>query len=185
MGIECPENPAGLHILEADYIAEVLDPEDQQPVPPGQLGELVLTNLGRWGSPLIRYRTGDLVRVDANPCRCGRSFLRLPGGILGRTDDMIHLRGNSVHPANLEAILRRFDEVAEYRIEVDRSQPLPSLRIDVEPSPCSDSAALIDGIGRAIRDELLFRAEVRAVAPGSLPRYEMKARRVVPADERR
>src|SRR5450432_1027774 len=80
--IECPERPGGLHLLEADYLAEVINPNTTEPVAPGQLGELVLTNLGRWGSPLVRYRTGDLVRVDPEPCPCGRSFRRLGGGIL-------------------------------------------------------------------------------------------------------
>lgn len=184
-GVECAERPNGLHLLESEYIAEVIDPDSLAPLPPGEKGELVLTNLGRTGSPLFRYRTGDLVRVDPEPCVCGRTFARLDGGIQGRLDDMIHLRGNNLHPSTLEAILRRFDEVAEYRIEVDRSQALASLRIDVEPRPGHDGIALIDSVSRVIRDELLFRAEVRAVAPGSLPRYEMKARRVVDADVRR
>lgn len=177
-GIECPENPAGLHLLEGDFIVEVLD-ESLRPVAPGQTGELVLTNLGRTGSPLIRYRTGDLVCVDPDPCPCGRTLVRLKGGILGRLDDMIHLRGNNVHPSTLEAIIRRFEDVAEYRIAVDRSAALVSLRIDLEPAPGSEADDLAERVGRVIRDELLFRADVRAVAPGSLPRYEMKARRVV------
>src|SRR4051794_16185182 len=103
MAIECIANPAGLHVLENDYIAEVIDPETMQPVEAGQIGELVLTNLGRRGSPLVRYRTGDLVRVDPQPCVCGSRFARLDGGILGRCDDMIHLRGNNVYPSALEA----------------------------------------------------------------------------------
>jgi len=184
-GIECLDNPGGLHLLEGDYLAEVIDQQTLAPIEAERTGELVLTNLGRVGSPLIRYRTGDLVRVDPEPCPCGRTFLRLAGGILGRADDMIHLRGNNVHPASIEAILRRFEEVAEYRIEVDRSQALARLRIDVEPLPGFDARALVEGVGQAVRDELLFRAEVRAVAPGSLPRYEMKARRVVTTDEPR
>ena len=163
--IECPANPAGLHVLEDDYIAEVIDPADGQPVPAGQAGELVLTNLGRVGSSLIRYRTGDLVSVDPRPCPCGSAYLRLDGGILGRCDDMIHLRGNNVYPSALEALLRRFPEVAEYRVEVEAVN--------------GGGAGLVERVDRAIRDELLFRAEVRLVAPGSLPRFEMKARRFV------
>jgi phenylacetate-CoA ligase len=178
-GIECPENPAGLHLLEGDFIVEVLDPESLVPVPAGRTGELVLTNLGRAGSPLIRYRTGDLVCVDPEPCPCGRGLVRLKGGILGRVDDMIHLRGNNVHPSTLEAIIRRFDEVAEFRIGVDHSEALASLHIEVEPRPGCDGDRVAGSVSRVIRDELLFRAEVRSVAPGSLPRYEMKARRVV------
>jgi phenylacetate-CoA ligase len=175
--LECVENPAGLHILEEDYIPEVIDPQSLQPVTAGTMGELVLTNLGRWGSPLVRYRTGDLVRVDPEPCPCGRAFIRLEGGILGRADDMIHLRGNNLHPSVLEDLIRRFAQVAEYRIEVDRSGTLAVLRIEVEPMPGAEGDAVAELVDRAVRDELLFRAEVRAVAPGALPRYEMKARR--------
>jgi phenylacetate-CoA ligase len=170
--VECAENPAG-------YIPEIIDPETLEPVPPGRTGELVLTNLGRWGSPLLRYRTGDLVCADERPCPCGRAFVRLKGGILGRADDMIHLRGNNLHPSTLEAVIRRFAEVAEYRVEVDRSAALAVLRVEVEPAAGARGEDVAERVDRAIRDELLFRAEVRAVAPGSLPRYEMKARRVV------
>jgi phenylacetate-CoA ligase len=178
MAIECLANPAGLHVLEDDYLAEVVEPATEEPVSPGQVGELVVTNLGRVGSPLIRYRTGDLVRVDPRPCPCGSPYLRLDGGILGRADDMIHLRGNNVYPGALEALLRRFPEVAEYRVEVDGSAALTALRVEVEPVN-GGGAGLVERVDRAIRDEFLFRAEVRLVAPGSLPRFEMKAQRFV------
>lgn len=177
MTIECPEAPGGLHVLEGDYIVEVIDPATTQPVAAGQVGELVVTNLGRIGSPLIRYRTGDLVRLDPKPCPCGRTFARLEGGILGRTDDMISIRGNNVYPSALENVLRRFAEVVEYRVEVDATAPLAELRIEVEPMPDS-ACGLADRIAAAIRDELLFRAEVTLAPPGSLPRFEMKAQRV-------
>lgn len=181
VAIECPESPAGLHILEARYVAEVIEPESAQPAAPGQVGELVLTNLGRVGSPLLRYRTGDLVRVDQKPCPCGRQLLRLEGGILGRSDDMIHLRGNNLYPSALEAVVRRFPEVAEYRIEIDDSRALTELRVEVEPFEATQGTMLAERVERAIREELLFRAEVVAVAPGSLPRFEMKSRRWVRA----
>jgi phenylacetate-CoA ligase len=179
--IACQENPGGLHVLETDYIAEIIDPETLRPVDLGQPGELVLTNLGRGGSPLFRYRTGDLVRADPGPCPCGRALLRLDGGILGRCDDMIHLRGNNVYPAALEALLRRFPEVAEYRIAIDRSAALPRLCIEVEPRPDDWGGVgdLLDRLDGAFRSAFLFRAELRPVPPGSLPRFEMKARRVV------
>jgi len=178
VAIECRENPAGLHILEGDYIAEVIDPDTLESVAPGTTGELVLTTLGRLGSPLIRYRTGDLVCIDPDLCPCGRSFVRLRGGILGRVDDMIHLRGNNLHPSTLEAVIRGVEEVAEYRIEIDRSSALAVLHVEVEPVPWAHGQDVAERVDRAIRDELLFRAEVHAVAPGSLPRYEMKARRI-------
>src|SRR5262249_51444946 len=128
LAIECPAGPCGLHILEDDYYAEVIEPTTghsltPHPSPPDgrgeQVGELVLTNLGRLGSPLIRYRTGDLVRVDPKPCPCGRKWMRLAGGILGRTDDMIAIRGNNVYPSALENVLRRFAEISEYRVTID------------------------------------------------------------------
>jgi phenylacetate-CoA ligase len=184
LAIECSANPGGLHVLEDDYYAEVIDPATGELLPSprgrgeqGALGELVLTNLGRMGSPLIRYRTGDLVRVDPRPCPCGSKLMRLDGGILGRTDDMIAVRGNNFYPAALENVLRRFAEVVEYRVEIDRSSALATVRIEVEATPGAINN-LTARLADAIRDELLFRAEVALVAPGSLPRFEMKAQRI-------
>ena len=138
----------------------------------------MLTNLGRVGSPLIRYRTGDLVRLATDADPCGRAWRRLDGGILGRADDMIHVRGNNLYPSAIEAIIRRFPDVAEYRIVVDHTRPLADLRLEVEPS-AGDGRDLAEAVARAVRDELLFRVEVTPAPPGSLPRFEMKARRVV------
>jgi len=177
VGVECTENPAGLHLLEDHYLAEVIDPVTRQSVSPGTLGELVLTNLGRSGSPVLRYRTGDLVKVDSQTCPCGSPFVRLQGGILGRTDDMIQVRGNNLYPSALEAVIHRFPEVAEYRVELDQSETLTVLRIELEPTSDSLATGLAERVAQAIREELLFRAEVKTVAPGSLPRYEMKAHR--------
>jgi phenylacetate-CoA ligase len=176
---ECVAGPGGLHVLEMDYLAEVIDPHSGEAQPPGEPGELVVTNFGRPGSPLIRYRTGDLVRGDPRPCPCGRTFLRLDGGILGRTDDMIHLRGNNVYPAALEGLIRRFREVAEYRVHVEQSSSLTALRIEIEPADGGPATELVERVAAAVREELLFRADVTAVPPGSLPRFEMKASRVV------
>jgi phenylacetate-CoA ligase len=181
LAIECSANPGGLHVLEDDYYAEVIDPDSAahaaRLAAPGQVGELVLTNLGRTGSPLIRYRTGDLVRVDPHPCPCGSKLMRLGGGILGRTDDMIAVRGNNFYPGALENVVRKFAEVVEYRVEVDRSSPLATVRIEVEPT-AGASADLASRLADAVRDELLFRADVALVAPGSLPRFEMKSQRI-------
>jgi len=179
LGIECSEHPGGLHLLETECLAEVIDPESTLAVPAGTEGELVLTTFDRPGSPLVRYRTGDLVRVDPRPCPCGRALLRLDGGIRGRADDMIVLRGNNLHPSALQTILHRLADVVEYRMEVDRSGALPALLVEVEPGPGVAGDALAERVEHAIRTELLFRAVVRAVPPGSLPRYDMKARRLV------
>ena len=133
LAIECPENPGGIHVLESECIAEILDPISHKPVEPRTEGELVVTNLGRIGSPLFRYRTGDLVKADPKPCPCGRSLLRLDGGILGRIDDMFTIRGNNVFPASIEAILRQFTEIAEYRIDVETRRSMQHVKITIEP----------------------------------------------------
>jgi phenylacetate-CoA ligase len=173
VAVESVESPGCVEILEDHYVAEVLGP-DSQPTADGEVGELVLTNLGRVGSPLIRYRTGDMVRPRRTP-----GGLVLDGGVLGRTDDMIHVRGNNLYPAAIEAVVRRFPEVAEFRIVIDRTGPLADLGLEIEPADGSRATGLADAVARAIRDELLFRVPVLAVACGTLPRYEMKARRVV------
>jgi phenylacetate-CoA ligase len=177
VAVEADNRPHEMYLLEREYLAEVVTP-DGRPVPDGEPGELVLTNLGRTGSPLIRYRTGDVVRLAADPDPTGRLWRRMDGGILGRADDMIQVRGNNVYPTAIEAIIRRFPEVAEYRLLVDQSNPLADLRLEVEPSG-GDGRALAEAVGRAVRDELLFRVEVTPAPPGSLPRFELKARRVV------
>src|SRR6201999_724284 len=119
LAFECEPRPGeGVHIIESEFIPEVIDPQTLQPVAEGEPGELVLTNLGRWGSPLIRYRTGDRVRLTRGQCACGRSFARLEGGILGRIDEMFIVRGNNVFPTAVEAVIRRFNEVAEFRCTV-------------------------------------------------------------------
>jgi phenylacetate-CoA ligase len=178
MSVECPQAPGGLHILEGDYLVELVDPDTGKPVPPGRVGEVVVTNLGRWGSPLLRYRTGDLARQDTRPCPCGRTFLRLEGGLLGRTDGLIHVRGNNVYPSALEAVVRGFPEVMEYRVQVSQDESLTEVSIEVEPRTAAEGMALAERVGQAIRERLLFRAQVAVVAPGSLPRFEMKSQRI-------
>jgi phenylacetate-CoA ligase len=179
VAVEAADTPGQMYLLESEYVAEVLEPNGTRPVPAGEFGELILTNLGRAGSPLVRYRTGDLVRVATDRDPAGRTWRRLDGGILGRADDMIHVRGNNLYPAAIEAIVRRFPAVAEYRIHVDHTGPLADLRIEVEPAPGCDPGQTAETVGRAVRDELLFRVEVTAAACGSLPRFELKARRIV------
>jgi len=175
VAVETLATPRSLALLGDHYIAEVVDPDSPDPVAAGQIGELVLTNLGRASCPLIRYRTGDLVLQRA--AAPGSTYF-IEGGILGRTDDMIHLRGNNLYASAVEAVVRRFAEVAEFRIVIDQSGPLADLRIEIEPALASQGGGLAEAVGRAVRDELLFRVEVVAVAPGTLPRFEMKARRI-------
>jgi phenylacetate-CoA ligase len=171
-GFTCDEQQ-GLHVNESEFIAEILDPYSHRPVAEGETGELVLTNLGRWGSPAIRYRTGDLVRHGGYHCPCGRSYLFLPGGVLGRTDDMLIVRGVNVYPSALADILHRFPEVLEYRVIVTSDGTLDEIALQVE---CP--AALISAIQNALHLALNLRVPVEAVPPGTLPRFELKARRV-------
>jgi phenylacetate-CoA ligase len=178
---------SGLHVNELEFIAEVLEPETGRPVAPGEVGELTLTNLGRWGSPVLRYRSGDRVRVAAEGCPCGRTFVRLDGGILGRVDDMLTVRGINVFPSALEGIVRRFALVDEFQIEVFRRGVLDEVRvlleIDGSGRPAVTVPETVGGITEAIRRDLGIRIEVVAVPARSLPRYELKARRVVRRDE--
>jgi len=175
----CPRLPAVLHVIESSFIPEVIDPATGQPAPPGAPGELVLTNLGRIGSPLLRYRTGDWVHpAAAAPCGCGSHEMALQGGILGRTDDMIVVRGVNIYPSALDDIVHASHQVAEYRVEVHAERTLPELRVQVEPLPSvAAPARLADHLRAAFRNAFSLRVHVEVVAPGTLPRFEMKARR--------
>jgi phenylacetate-CoA ligase len=179
LGFECHEAPGGVHLNEGECIAEVIDPATGRPVPDGELGELVLTNLGRWGSPLIRYRTNDQVRITRDKCRCGRWFARMEGGIVGRYDDMITVRGNNVFPAGVESVIRRFPEIAEFRVTIVGTGALAEMKIEIEPTTPDTDPTLCDRLARAVHGALSFRAQVTTVTCGSLPRFEMKARRFI------
>jgi phenylacetate-CoA ligase len=171
-GFSC-EARDGVHINEAEFIAEVLDAAGEAREE-GE-GELVLTNLGRWGMPAIRYRTGDRVRAVRGRCACGRTLLKLVGGITGRVDDMVTVRGVNVFPSAIEAIIRRFDEVEEYRVELVTERAMDELRCTIE----ARDAGLADRLEESIHRELGIRCAVETVRPGTLPRFEMKAKRFV------
>jgi len=177
----CPRQPGVLHVIEDSYIPEVIDPLTSQPAPRGVTGELILTNLGRVGSPLLRYRTNDLVQAGAEDrCLCGTRDLALNGGILGRTDDMLVVRGVNVYPSAVDNILRAFDAVSEYRVEVQNHRTLPELSILVEPAAeHADDSLLTHRLEAALANAFALRIPVSLVSSGSLPRFEMKARRWV------
>ncbi len=179
LGFECREAPGGVHLIESECIPEVIEPGTGRAVPDGTPGELVLTNLGRRGSPLIRYRTGDRVTITRERCACGRWFARMEGGIQGRIDDMVVVRGNNVFPSAIEAIVRQFSEIAEFQIEITERDPLAEIILRVEPRRTIPADHLADRITHRLQDTLSFRAQVELVAPDTLPRYEMKARRVI------
>jgi phenylacetate-CoA ligase len=172
----CPKRDRVLHVIESSFIAEVIDPVSGEPA---RHGELVLTNLGRTGSPLIRYRTGDIVESGAGGrCECGTLDMSLEGGILARTDDMVVVRGVNLYPSAIEEILRSCQGVAEYRVEIRVDRGLAELSIQAEPSGAED-AGLVHRLELALRNALGLRVPVVAVARGSLPRFEMKAQRWV------
>jgi phenylacetate-CoA ligase len=175
VSLECPARAGVLHIIESSYIAEVIN------VTSG-VGELVLTTLGRTGSPLLRYRTGDLVRPEYGPCICGRHDLALPGGILGRTDDMLFVRGVNVFPSAIDDLLRAHGDIAEYRVEVDARPAMAEMTVLIEPA--GQVTGLAERVEAELRAALSLRVPVKLVPAGSLPRSEMKSRRWVKLQEK-
>jgi phenylacetate-CoA ligase len=172
----CPKRERVLHVIESSYIAEVIDPTTGRA---SQTGELVLTNLGRVGSPLIRYRTGDIVeRSQQERCECGSFDLALDGGILARTDDMVVVRGVNLYPSAIEDVLRACDGVSEYRVEIRTERALSELTVQVEASSDGD-AGLAHRLEAALRNAFALRIPVMVVERGTLPRFEMKAQRWV------
>lgn len=183
LSFECWENPGAVHLNESEFICEVVAPSTGDPVPNGTEGELVVTTLGRVASPVIRYRTGDLVireSAENGTCPCGRTFARLRGGVLGRVDDMVCIRGVNVYPTAVEAIIREIHEVVEYQATVRTTDTLAELHVEVEVGPgltAEDTGGVVSLTTRKLRNTLGLTTRVSSAAPGTLPRFEMKARR--------
>ncbi|OLF14078.1 CoA ligase [Actinophytocola xinjiangensis] len=182
---ECAER-AGGHLAEDFVHAEVLDQHTRQPVPDGRPGVLVLTHLDKRATPLVRWWTGDVVVRDRARCECGRTHARLAGGVLGRADDMLVVRGVNVFPSAVENVVRRTaGGLTEFRVVLDPALADPvtgyptALRVQVE----STQDNLSGDLAAALRAELQVRAVVEIVGPGTLPRTTHKARRVVRATE--
>lgn len=165
--------PDVLRIIELSYYAEVIDPASGASLPAGETGELVLTTLGRTACPLLRYRTGDLVRRDPH----AEGFV-LAGGVVGRADDMLVVRGVNIYPSAVDAVVRRIPEVTEYRVEVSRRGALAELALQVEVT----EPTVVRVVEKALTAAFTLRIPVTAVAPGTLPRFELKARRWVQRD---
>jgi phenylacetate-CoA ligase len=174
-----------LHLNESEFVAEVIDPGTGTWASAGE-GELVLTNLGREGSPVVRYRTGDRVRLVEERCECGRTFARLDGGIIGRADDMLIVRGVNVFPSAIEDVVRQFESVDEFRIEVHRRLEMLDVRvlveIDGERYGNEQVHLMLADLRRRLRAACGIRIDAEAAAAGTLPRWELKARRVVRMD---
>ncbi len=173
---ECQAHPGGTHLNEAEFIFEVLDPATGRPT--SEDGELVVTNLGRAAMPVIRYRTGDRIRWNDRPCPCGLTFARMDGGILGRVDDMMTVRGVNVFPSAIENIVRAYPEIQEFRILVFEREGLTELALEVESEP-QHLQQLAERVRLDVHRLLSLRVEVRGLSPGTLPRAELKARRLV------
>jgi phenylacetate-CoA ligase len=180
VSFECWEAPGYLHVNEGEFIVEVLDPLTGRQVDDGEHGELVVTNLGRTASPVIRYRTGDMVVRRLTPCPCGRTWARLEGGILGRADDMVNIKGVNVYPVGIETVVRRFAEVVEFRSIVSAAASMRTLRLEIEVGPqVGESAAIAARVAYQLREALGLTVAVNIVPVGTLPRFEMKASRFI------
>lgn len=182
-GYECIRHQ-GTHVIEGMFLAEVVDPQTLEPLPDGSVGELLLTNLCCVSMPLVRYRTRDLVRFDRSPCACGRTYLRLEGGVLGRSDDMFHFAGVNIFPAQVQKLIHEVDAFSqEYQLVVPRMGSGKHLRIRVEPARddvgTAELRAACDHLVEVVKYRLTVTPDVDVCAVGELPRVEGKAKRVV------
>jgi phenylacetate-CoA ligase len=169
VSVSSESDPDLLLLRHASYYCEVIDPATGVSAAPGDTGELVLTTLGRHGSPLLRYRTGDLVRpvfIDET------GHFALQGGILSRTDDMVVIRGINIHPSSIDAIVRSFPDIAEYQVEIDQRPALAEIRLTVEAA--GETAA---ALSQQLRSIFTLRIPVSSVSQGTLPTFEVKAKR--------
>ena len=174
---DCQADDCDMHLNEFEFAFEVIDPNTCAPVAEGARGELVITTLGRAGMPVLRYRTGDLVELTTEPCPCGRKLARIKGGVLGRADDMLSVRGVNVYPAAIDNLLRALPAVVEYEVEIRRVAEMDDLLLKVETTGAQSFADIERAILTAFRSQLNIRVNVQPAEQGSLPRYEFKARR--------
>lgn len=185
VAIECREEKHGLHIWEDQFIVEILDPETCEPLPDGEVGELVITTINKEGIPTLRYRTHDLTCIIPEPCSCGRTHRRI-ARLKGRTDDMLIVRGVNVFPSQVETVLTRVDGVVpHYLIVVDRKNNSDTMEVQAElhPDAVSDTVKNIESIRATLSKELQsylgISAKVRLLPPKELERSEGKAKRVI------
>jgi phenylacetate-CoA ligase len=174
----------GTHMNEAMFLPESLDKETARPVDPGEVGELVLSNLCCETAPLLRYKTGDLVRFTYDMCDCGRTFLRMEGGVIGRADDMFHFGGVNIFPSAIENFIRQVPEFSnEYQLVVPRQGSGKRLRIRVEPAIQGMSDDPLKAAVKKFLDAITYNVkitpDVEIAEFGSLPRFEGKAKRII------
>lgn len=172
---------------DAMFLPESLHKETGKPIGPGEVGELVLSNLCCETAPLLRYKTGDLVRFVYEPCGCGRTFRRMDGGVIGRADDMFHFGGVNIFPSAIENFIRQVAEFSnEYQLVVPRQGSGKRLVIRVEPASSDVSRDRLKGAVKKFQDAVAYNVkitpDVEIAQPGSLPRFEGKARRIIRED---
>ena len=176
-GFDCQAEDGAIHLNELEFIFEVIDPKTCAAVGEGARGELVVTTLGRAGMPVLRYRTGDLVEMTTDPCECGRSLARIKGGVLGRADDMLTVRGVNLYPAAIDNLIRAIPAITEYEVEIRRVAEMDDLLLKIETDEEQAFPEIEQAILAAFRAKLNIRVSVAQAERGSLPRYEFKARR--------
>lgn len=181
---ECPER-SGMHFQEDHFIVECLDPETLQPVPEGEVGELVITSITREAAPMIRYRTRDLARVYTDKCACGRETMRM-SRVIGRSDDMLIIRGVNVFPAQVEEALLAVEGVApHYQIVLDRPKTMDEavVRVELAPELLSDKMTDMSQLQKRLENSVQLLTglsmKIELLPPGTLERFEGKAKRVV------
>jgi phenylacetate-CoA ligase len=182
---ECIEGKNGLHIFEDHFIPEIINPDTDQSLPVGEMGELVFTTITKEAFPVIRYRTKDLTKLSAEPCACGRTFYRMQR-VTGRTDDMLIIRGVNVFPSQIEHVLMSVEGVEpHYQLLVDRKGALDTLEAQVEVSEdiFSDEIKVLEqlskNIEKEIKDLLGITCKIKLVEPKTIQRSEGKAQRVI------
>ncbi len=185
VAMECNTAQQGLHIWEDHFLAEIIDPETREPLPPGEKGELVITTLTKEALPLVRYRTKDLTRLTTTPCRCGRTHMRMDK-VLGRTDDMLIIRGVNVFPSQIESLLLETEGVGpHYQLILRREESMDTLEIQVEvdENVFSDEIKhlqrLEKKLTKSIKEFLGVTAQIKLVEPQTISRSEGKAQRIV------
>jgi len=172
---DCEAQSGAIHINEAEFIFEVIDPESGEAIGEGQRGELVITNLGRAGMPVLRYRTGDLVELTTEPCACGRRFARIKGGEVGRADDMIIVRGVNLYPSAIDNLIHGVPNISEYEVIIRRVAGMDDLTVKIETAISFEETAR--ALTHAFRTQYSIRVGVEQAPDGTLPRYEFKSRR--------
>jgi phenylacetate-CoA ligase len=180
---DCQADDGAIHLNELEFFFEVIDPQTGTAVDEGARGELVITTLARAGMPVLRYRTGDLVELTTEPCACGRTLARIKGGVLGRADDMLTVRGVNIYPSTIDDLIRALPAIVEYEVEIRRISEMDDLLFKIEIGAGSSFAEVEHDLLAAFRAQLNIRVSVVLAPPGSLPRYEFKARRYKRVDD--